>query len=486
MTRRLCALALGTALAGCTVGPDYRKPPVLRGEVAAPTLIGSGEKPYDRTAPLPPRWWRLYDDPVLDGLIEKALINNTDLRRALANLEVAEAERRAVRAQRTPQTTFTGSGSYGSQHIDAPNLSTSSDPRFLYNLSEQVSYDTDLFGRLRRTAEAADATIEQNQAALDLARVNVAASTAQAYAEACSAGLQIKVTAGSIAVAQRTLDYAQRRHAAGLSPIDDVLRARAQLNQTRSSQPGNLARQRSALYMLATLTGEPPARFPATVAACAAPPTLRTPIPVGDGAALIARRPDIREAERRLAAAVADIGVSTAALYPSITIGGNAGYTKTRVTSVTAKIFSWNIGSLINWSFPNVSAARAQIAVAKASARGALAGFDGTMLTALRETETALTRLARDLDTQRDLQATRADNAAAYANTLRRYGAGVGQFIEVLDAERTLNQSDAAIAQAAAQVSQDQLSLFMALGGGWEGAPPVAPNPLESVTAPRR
>lgn len=485
MRRIALAFSLAVLVAGCTVGPNYRRPPALSGATPPPALARGEEASY-AAAPLPPKWWRLYDDPTLDALEENALARNTDLRVALASLEQARAALRGAQLQRTPQTSLTVDPAYGQASGDANGVSTGLKPAAVYDAMESISYDLDLFGRLRRSIEASKADVGAAEAALDLARVNVAAQTAGAYASVCSAGLQIAVTNRSIAVARQTLDVTQRRFDAGIAGINDVVRARTLLRQTAANMPALLAQQRGALYMLATLTGDPPEGFPPEVAHCASPPLIRAAIPVGDGAGLLARRPDVRQAERKLASAVAGIGVSTAALYPSITIGGAFGTTATHLPDIVRdRAFHWNVGPLVTWNVPNLGAARAQVEESSAAARGALASFDGTVLTALRETDTALTTLARQLDTERELKAARDDAATANANTARLYAGGIGEFLDTLDAERTLIAADDALASATAQVSQDQVSLFMALGGGWEGAPAVTPTSLAPVTARR-
>lgn len=483
MTRRRHAVGLALLLGGCTVGPNYRAPPVLSGKAPAPAFSSGAERPFDRVAPLPAQWWRLYDDAVLDGLVAKALARNTDLRAALANLEQAQAVLRSVQLQRTPQTGLTVDPSYGQASGDANGSPVALKPAPIYNAMESISYDLDLFGRLRRSIEASRADLGGAEAALDLARVNVAGSTASAYAGVCAAGLEIAVTNRSIAIARQELDVTQRRFDAGITGINDVVRARTLLRQTAANLPLLEARQRSNLYLLATLTGEVPEAFPAAVGRCTAPPLLRSPIPIGDGAGLIARRPDVREAERRLASAVAEIGVSTAALYPSVTIGGGFGTSATKIGHIVSnRAFTWNVTPLLTWSFPNLSVARAEVAASNAAARGALAQFDGTVLTALREAESDLVTLARQLDNERDLAAARDDAALANANTTRLYQGGIGEFLDTLDAERTLIEAENALAQATAQVSQDQIALFMALGGGWQDAPAIVDVPLSTVT----
>ena len=277
------------------------------------------------------------------------------------------------------------------------------------------------------------------------------------------------------------LYVAQRRYDAGVASINNVVQSRTTLRQTEAMLPSLFAEQRKQLFMLATLTGDPPSAFPPAVASCRSPPLMRRKIPIGDGAALIARRPDVRSAERKLAGAIADIGVKTAQLYPSVKLSGSAEGVKTNATGMSTKLLTYGLGPALSWDFPNLSAARIRIDESSAAARSALASFDGYVLTGLREAETALVTLARDLDTERLDTAARNDSATAYANELRLYTGGIGQFNSVLDAENTLIEAESTLARATAQVSKDQITLFMALGGGWQDAPAVLETPLDQV-----
>ena len=176
---------------------------------------------------------------------------------------------------------------------------------------------------------------------------------------------------------------------------------------------------------------------------------------------------------------MASIGGVTAGLYPSVTLGGSIGTEATSLADIVRnRAVQWNVGPMVSWTFPNTAIVRAEIAASNDQARADLAAFDGDVLTALRETETALVTLARQLDNERDLLGARDDAAEASRNTLRLYNGGVGEFLDTLDAERTLISADTALASATAQVSQDQIALFLALGGGWENAPAVESTPL--------
>ncbi|WP_284220080.1 TolC family protein, partial [Brevundimonas denitrificans] len=202
--------------------------------------------------------------------------------------------------------------------------------------------------------------------------------------------------------------------------------------------------------------------------ACVRPPQLSRPIPVGDGAALLARRPDVRQAERQLAAAAARVNVAVANLYPTITLGGSAGVTALDIADLgEGDNFRFSLGPLISWSFTNPGVSRARVERADALTEAALATFDQTVLLALQETETALAAYANELDRRTALQAAR-DQAATAARLSRlRFDAGADSFLSVLDAERTLAGADAQLAASDALVTTYQIALFKALAGGW-------------------
>ena len=209
--------------------------------------------------------------------------------------------------------------------------------------------------------------------------------------------------------------------------------------------------------------------YPPELATCEAIPTINRPLPIGDGMALIRRRPDIRAAERNLAAATARIGVATADLYPSVSLGASLGATSRNVSGLfDSSGFRFSVGPLISWTFPNRQVARAQIAESDAAARGALATFDGSVLSALGEAETALNIYARDLDENAKLKVARDESRNAAALQARLTRGGLGSGLEQLDTERSLATAEAALAASDATIAADRVRLFLALGGGWE------------------
>ncbi|KAF1048990.1 TolC family protein [Xylophilus sp.] len=477
LAQRLAAVAAAALLAACgtaPVGPDYAVPAdaaIHRPGAARP--FAQAQAGLYAAAPLPDRWWRLYDDARLDGLVTRALERNTDLRQAVANLERVRAVEEEAAGARRPQATVSGGPSYG--HVSGLSLlQPGYEPpnAFHYSASAGVSYQLDLFGQLRRASEAAAAGTEAAQAALDLARVTVAAGTARAYADVCSAGLKLQSARRSLEIQREALGVTERLQQAGRAGVIDTSRAEAQLRQLGAALPPLEAERQAALYRLATLTGALPQDVPADVAGCSTPPRVAATIPVGDGAALLRRRPDVRQAERSLAEATARIGVATADLYPKVQLGLSTGSVGPATGFGRGDTFSWSLGPLISWTIPNTGVAQARIAQAEAGTRAALAKFDGTVLTALRETETALSAYARELDRHAELQAARDASATVAGQARALYRNGRTGYLDALDAERGLAASEAALAASDAQLAADQIALFLALGGGWEAAGP--------------
>ncbi|WP_406693514.1 efflux transporter outer membrane subunit [Sphingomonas cannabina] len=468
--RIFLATASALALAACAVGPNYKAP--------TPPQTASGKfvstnTPAVTTAPVEGKWWRLYDDPVLDGLIADALAANTDLRVAVARLARARAALREVRTDRLPEVGVSANPTYRR----LPEIQTGPGVKredWLLDGGLDVSYEVDLFGRITRDVEAARGDVAAAQADADAVRVSVVAETARAYADAASAAERLAVAERIVSLLDRSLKLTDRRAQVGLTTRLDTARIAALRNQRQAEVPSIAAERDAALFRLATLTGRAPADLPDVAKARTATLRLDKPIPVGDGAALLARRPDVRAAERRLAAATARIGVATADLYPRISLGASIGSTGPNISDVFgAGPLRWLLGPLISWSFTDQARARARIAGAEADTQAALATFDGTVLRSLEETETALTGYAHMLDRRTALQAARNEAEVAVRITRAQQREGQIDSLALLDSERTFAEAEAELALIDAQIADAQITLFKALGGGWEDAPPV-------------
>lgn len=467
---RIAALLLSLALSACAAaGPDYHPP--VHSAATVPTATGafrSAGPGADSTRPLPDRWWRLYNDPRLDALVEQALAANTDLRAADANLLRAGAVLREVEANRTVTTGVDG----GLSLARASGTGKALPGSVAYDFGLSAAYPLDLNGRIRRAIEAARADVQATEAARDYVRVSVAAATAKAYAQVCAANYLLGVNRRVVALQRDTLTATQRLYKGGRGTAFDVSRAQAAVQTSEAALPAFEGERQTGLYLLATLMGRPPADYPGDVADCAALPTLTRPLPTGDGAALIRRRPDIRQAERAIAGDTARVGVATADLYPQVSIGGSLGLTGPLKSFTTGSAFGFSLGPLLSWSFPNRPIVRAQIAAADAQVQADLAQFDGTVIEALRQTESALETWRRDAQKADALAAASnsASLSAAQAGRLFRFGRG--DFLSLLDAQRSYAAAEVTSAAARAQLVQDQIAVFLSLGGGWETATP--------------
>jgi len=460
-------------LAACaTVGPEYHGPHSALPDAPAATgrFASQAHGPFV-DQPVPGQWWKLYDDPRLDALITRALAANTDLRVAAANIARARAVLAETQTSRQVQTGISGGVS-----LDRPSGTGEALPGDLgYDAGITASKEIDLVGRLRRLIEAAGADADAAQAAYDLSRITVAADVAGAYAQICTAGYQRAAAQRSLDLQEQSLALTNRLIAGGRGTALDRSQAEALVEQLRAAIPGFEAARQNALFRLAVLLGRPPAEYPRDLANCDTPPRLSAPIPVGNGNTLIRRRPDIREAERNVAAASARIGVAIADLYPRISLGAGLGSTAPLSSLGSGSSFSFSLGPLVSWTFPNRNAVRSRIVQAQASEQAAVAQFDGTVLSALQQVESAMTSYARELDRNASLRRAR-DHAATAADQARRlYRFGRANAFTVLDAERTLASAEAALAASDALLPGYQISLFLALGGGWEGPAPANP-----------
>ena len=482
--RRIAGTALGLTALGltaCAVGPRYEQPATP--PTAAQPFVSS-QAGVAEDQPLPATWWRLYQDPVLDGLVQQALTENQDLKVAASNLAYAQALVEEAKAGRYPTTDLSGGATYGKSGQGSGfsgGGANTSGAHMTYSGGFTAAYQVDLFGRIRRTIEAARANAEAVRGAEDAVRVTVAANTALAYANICGLGEQLAVAHRSLDLVQQTYDITVRQRDAGALSDFDVAREAVLLEQARAAIGPLEGQRRSAVFTLAALIGKTPAEAPQQVQSCAVPPRLAHALPVGDGAALLRRRPDIREAERSLAAQTARIGVATADYFPTVTLGASVNSSASGIGQLfSAAATAYSLGPLVTWSFPNVTLAHAHVAESRALAQGALASFDSVVLQALKETEQSLSTYASELDHHAALVLARqhADEALRLAQI--QYQAGSASFLDLLQAQATQVAADQAVAFSDQAISADQVAVFQALGGGWEGAPAVQPPRLGS------
>jgi NodT family efflux transporter outer membrane factor (OMF) lipoprotein len=461
------ASAFATFL-GCTVGPRYMAPALLDGTQGPLVSLA----PTAETVAQPPdEWWRLYHDAMLDQLLQEAFTANNDLKAAEANLSAARAVLEGAKAARYPNTTLEAGGTYGRDPITDEILELGSQRpvnTWVFDTILDASYEVDLFGHVRRSIEASRADAAADAAARDAIKITVAAETARAYAQVCALGEQLAVAHHSLEVVTHEDEITVQRHQAGASSLFDVVRAQGLVAQVRAGIPPLEGQRKATLFELATLLGRAPSRAPMEAQACVRPPQLDALIPVGDGVELVRRRPDVRQAERRVAAATARVGVATADLYPRISLTGFFGGVSATLPDLTTNAArAWGVGPSINWSFPNQVGPRARVQQATANASAALAGFDTSVLRALKETEQSLALYGTEIDRRRALADAQVQAQKAFDLAHEQFLAGALTQLELLTTEETLITIDASVAASDATMIQDQISLFKALGGGW-------------------
>lgn len=464
--RNALSLAGMLALAGCTVGPDYHLPasaainrPAAQGPLEVPAAIAVADD-------LPPRWWHLYDDPVLDALEEQALAGSTDLRGAAANLARAQAITKVAEGAAEPEIAVDAAAERARLSGESFLLPEQLPVATLGSANLRLSYQLDLFGRIRRSVEAARADEEARRELVGAVKVTLAGEVARAYAGICSAQEEADTLEAAAAV-QRDIALATRQlQAAGRVSVIETTAAQTHVDEIEALLPKARARAKAGLYQLAFLLGRAPSEYPREAARCHTLPQLARPLPVGDGAALLARRPDVRAAERQLAAATARIGVATAELYPQIGFGLSAGSSGFLKDLGTAPANSWGLGSLIHWSFPGAGA-RARVKVADREAQRALAQFDGVVLNALREAQTTLATYGEDEARLTSLRKAAEGSRIAADQLARLRQAGRAAAPAELGSRANFLGATLREQTGREAVVQDQVSLFMALGGSW-------------------
>jgi len=445
------------AASACALRGPYEEPKT------APAVLRQQDATYFDTTPYDPAWWSEFDDPVLDALVRSALAANLDVRAAVARLDQARAVFDDVKLDRFP--TVTAGASVDRREQAVPGLSDEPVDTTTYRAGFDAFWEVDLFGRVRSAVRAAGASAQSFAAALEDVRVSVAAEVARNYFELRGLQQQVAVTERSLANARETLRLTEVRRDAGIGEEQDVASARARVFAVEGLLPPLTAALAERAHRLAVLNGVRPGELAADLSPREYP-TLAKALPLGDVGALLRRRPDVRAAERRLAAATANEGVAAADLFPRITISGVLGFLAGRGSLfATSDSRAWAVTPALTWAAFDLGSARARLRGAEAATREAVADYEHTVLRALEETENALLTYREQ---QRRLvsladQARESNRAASIARV--RYREGVADFLALLDAERTELQAREAVALAESNVFTGVVGIYKSLGG---------------------
>ncbi|MFC0409679.1 efflux transporter outer membrane subunit [Roseomonas elaeocarpi] len=510
------ALLLGTALAlaACSVGPDF-KPPVADAPGAYADAARANSPTITLQADPDPRWWTRFNDPVLTSFVERAIRGNLDLQQAV--LRIAQARQSEAQARAAGLPSINANASYTRQQLGlrgiledrdvfgqisrngGSNSDTINDalngltqPVNLFQAGFDASWELDLFGRVRRSTEQANAQTQAQREAANDALVSLEAEVVQAYANVRGAQALAQSQRENVATAQGVLDLVQRQRRQGLVTELDVENQRSQLFNYQAQLPTYERQLRQAMNRLSLLLGQAPGFVDQELETGAPIPPTPPVVAVGVPASLARRRPDIRQAEARLHAATAGVGVAVARFYPDISLTGSLG--------TRAADFSY----LTNWSShfyalgPSISlpifqggSLTAGLRLARAQEAEAALAYRSTVLNALSEVDNNLVAYRTDRAQRDSLQQTVNASQTALGLARERYEHGLSSFIDVLDAQRTLVAARQQLLQATLTLTTDLVALYKSLGGGWEGdtlptvtaiPPPGGGTPIESLS----
>ena len=451
-------------LSSCTLGPDYQRP----GFTYQEKWQSESASQQEMREPLSTAWWQQFDDPTLNELIEQASRNNLDLAIALANVEQAKALRSTISADYFPQIDASGSADrsrYSRQTAFGSNVGT----RNNFNASLDVSWELDLFGRVRRSVEAADARVEAEKALLQGVQLTLLAETATAYFELRSLQAQEANIQNTIELMQEIEKIAQAQFDAGIISELDLYTARGERENMEAQLPNLQADITARAFRLSVLTGKEPEYHLTLINSTSRLLEPKDRVPLGLRSELLQRRPDVRQAERLLAATTAEIGAAKADLLPSFSLTGAIGSSARAFGDLfTAGTITNSVGGALSWPIFSGGKTLAKVDGAKASQRAALANYKQQVLLALEDTENALLRYGQEWKTLNQLQKVRDSREQAFEIARLRYEAGEESFLNALDAQRNLNATRNDLILSQTRVLTNLATLYKALGGEWK------------------
>ena len=466
-----CLILIASALPGCAVGPDYQPPALqLPAEWSADAQNGM-------TAQMPERlkWWTLFKDPILDSLVNRAAAANLDLRSAAARLLEARSARRYAAADLWPSANT--SVSYAHQRLSknqpvfgqlkiAGEIPLESN---VYETGFDAAWELDLFGGRRRALEAADADLAAGEAALDDTLVSLLAEVAQNYIELRALQTRIVIVNENIKVQQDAADLTRARFKGGLTSELDFSQAAGLLAATQAALPALESSLARSMHQLALLLAREPDALLEELSSQSLIPLVPPEIPVGLPSDLLRRRPDVRLAERKLAAATARVGVATAEFFPKFSLTGGIGLESISLSEfLNSESRFYNAGPSIRWRLFDAGRLQANLEAFNARQAEALAAYQKTVLVSLRDVEDALAGYGKEKQRLRSLQAEYEQYRRSVEIARALYSHGQVTFLNVLDAQRALLQAQNDRAQSEAALCRNLIALYKALGGGWD------------------
>jgi NodT family efflux transporter outer membrane factor (OMF) lipoprotein len=461
---------LSFLIAGCTaVGPNYHAP-----QTAAPANWSEPERGGTTNSPVQiVEWWKTFNDPELDSLIERAVKANYNLRLAVARLHESRATVSGAEWDFGP-TIGTSAGDTQEQLSKNAQLIPAGIPGVKLKYAEydahfDATWEMDLFGAKRRTLEEDTANAAASREDLRDVLVTMLGDVARNYMEVRGAQQRLVIASNNITSQAQSIELTRERFKAGLTSELDVRQAEALLATTEATVPTMQTSLKQAVHALGVLLGQPPGALLEELSRTEPIPATPPTVPVGLPSELLRHRPDVRRAERQLAAATADIGVQTAELFPKFSLAGTAGLESFSAGDwFTAGSRYWSAGPTVTWRIFDFGRIHAQIKGANARQEQALDTYEQTVLTAFQDVEDALVAYANEQTRYRALNDSVVANRRALEIANELYTTGNGDFLSVLDSERSLFSAEDQLADSQRAVSENLVTLYKALGGGWE------------------
>lgn len=479
---RYSILAPLAIAAGCSVGPNYKTPETKTKEnftelksSFASTQPTTAPTTKPTTKPIVSQWWTTFGDPQLNSLIDRAVVANQDVRQAQGRVREARARIGVERSAYYPDASVGGSYQRSSRSLnstsgigDAPGVGRETD---LWQAGFDASWEIDVFGGTRRAVEAAVADLQAQEEGRNNVLLTLLGDVAANYVQYRGTQATIVATQNNLKAQLDTLDLTRSRFQAGLSSDLDVARSEAQVETTAATLPTLQTQLKQQLHRLGVLLGQDPSALSQELADVKPIPGVAVEIPIGLPSELLRRRPDVRQAERQLAAATARIGEAVAEYFPKFSLVGALGYQSDKFKSLAnADSVFWNIGPSVSWNFFSGGRIRSQIEVQNAQQEQAVAFYEKAVLTSLEDVENALTAFDREQSRRLSLANAVSSNQRAVSLSQQLYERGLGDFLDVLVAQQALFNAQDQLARSEAQVSANLVSLYKALGGGWESA----------------
>lgn len=464
-------------LAGCTLGPDFKAPqPTLAAHWRQPAAPASASQAVPGTVEV--RWWDTFGDPQLSSILRQAQASNLDLQVAARHVQQSQAARATVAAERLPSVAATSDYSRARNSQRGLTDISGNDGKHDYsvwNAGLNVGWEADLWGRVRRSVEAADANVQVTVEDQHAVQVSIMAQAARDYIQLRGTQNALKVTQQNLDIARQSLRLTQLRVAQGVATDLEVAEASALVGSIEAAMPPLEQRQSVLINALSFLMGREPGALADQLSATAAIPAGPRQVPVGLPSELAQRRPDIRRAEADLHAATAAIGIAQADFYPRITLSGNMGFQASQLS---------NLGSWASHAFafgpalsvPIFEGGRLQGALQLRESRQqeAALAYQRTVLAAWHEVDNALSAYQADQRRHQSLEHAVADSRKALRSAQQQYAQGSVDFLNVLTVQNALLANEAALVQSTAQVSLTLVDLYQSLGGGWQADATVA------------